>query len=234
MKIFLLIICFIESAIAASMNVDIGQTSTVYNRFSIPKSETDKISLPTGDQLTSFRLTGYFDLASKNQIYFLIAPLETYSEFESTKSFTFNETSFADNTNTEVTYKFNSYRLGYLWTWENSSFKYWLGAVAKIRDANITVTQGSESDSYKNIGLVPLASVGFNLILWQGVSLFSHTDALGSGQGSAYDSQIEIKVSSADYGVSLGKRILGGGADNEKVYTFAQFDTYYLRLTSYF
>jgi hypothetical protein len=45
MKIFLLIICFIESAIAASMNVDIGQTSTVYNRFSIPKSETDKISL---------------------------------------------------------------------------------------------------------------------------------------------------------------------------------------------
>jgi len=234
MKVLLILMCFSQALFASSMNIDLGQTNTVYNRFSIPKSDADKISVPSEGALTSFRLTGYFDLASKNQIYFLIAPLETDSQFLSNKNFTFNDSSFFANTNTRVIYKFNSYRLGYLWTWEKARLKYWFGAVAKIRDADIKVSQGSLSDSYNNIGLVPLANFGFNWNLWSGVSLFSHTDALGSSQGSAYDSQVEIKLSSQDYGISMGKRILGGGADNEKVYTFAQFDTYYIRFTSYF
>lgn len=233
MKFFLLwLISF--SALASSLSLDVGQTSTVFNRISIPKSQSDQLTLPTEDTITSYRITGFYDLENKNQIYFLYAPLEVEYSFTSNKNFTFHETNFYTGQNTTLRYKFNSYRLGYLWTWIEGSLKYWAGFVGKIRDADTEVTQGSTSDSFDNIGFVPLASFGFDWILGAGWSIYSHTDALGASQGSAYDSQIEIKYDLDSLSVSLGKRILGGGADNDTVYNFAQFDTFYTKLAYQF
>jgi hypothetical protein len=124
--------------------------------------------------------------------------------------------------------------LGYLWTWKTGGFKYWAGVVGKIRDANTEVIQGSTSDNFDNIGFVPLLSIGFDLYLTSRLSVFHHTDALGSSQGSAYDSQLELKLNLSSYAASVGKRILGGGADNDTVYNFAQFDTHYIRFSKNF
>ena len=121
-----------------------------------------------------------------------------------------------------------------MWKWENSSFNYWTGIVGKIRDAKISVTQGSNSKSYDNLGFVPLLAFGFDYKMTSQISLFSHTDALTAAQGSAFDSQLEVRYLISNFGVSFGKRILGGGADNDEVYTFAQFDTYYTRLSYFF
>lgn len=100
----------------------------------------------------------------------------------------------------------------------------------KYRDTQIEVIQGSRSRSFDNIGFVPLASIGFEYYLTWGLSLYSHTDGLSASQGSAYDSQLELRLSFDYMAFSLGKRILGGGADNDNVYNFAQFDTYYIGL----
>ena len=84
------------------------------------------------------------------------------------------------------------------------------------------------------MGFVPLAAFGFELDLSQSISLCSHTDALTASQGSAYDSQLEIRYNLNNVSLSLGKRIPGGGADNDNVYNFAQFDTYYSGITYLF
>lgn len=234
MKIILLTLLGFNSLYASNINLDIGSTETVFNRVSIPKSKADQISLPTDDSITSYRLTGFLDLASGNQLYIILAPLEVSYDFQSDKNFRFNKTDFTANTDTTFNYKFNSYRLGYLWTWKVSGLRYWAGLVGKIRDANTEVIQGNTSDSFDNIGFVPLLSGGFDLYFTSWLSLFSHTDALGSAQGSAYDSQLELKLMLSGYSISLGKRILGGGADNDTVYNFAQFDTNYIKLSKSF
>jgi hypothetical protein len=233
MKVFLLFF-FSTQLFAGSIHLDLEQVETNFNSFSIPKDVASEIRMPTEGTLSNVRLTGFFDLPSKNQLYFLLAPLESDYNFTSSKAFTFNNTNFLTGTNTDVTYKFNSYRIGYMWTWESGRLRYWLGAVGKIRDAKITVTQGATTDSFDNVGFVPLASFGFEYALTQYLRLFSHSDALGASQGSAYDIQLELKWRVSRFAISFGKRILGGGADNETVFNFAQFDTHYLRVSTYF
>lgn len=236
MKIYLYLLIYFSTVLsletkASSVSLDVGQTKTVFNNISIPRSEDDQLSLPNDETITSYRLTGFFDLSNDNQFYFLLAPLQVAYEFESEKDFTFADTDFETDTDTTLNYKFNSYRLGYLWTWKANSLRYWSGFVGKIRDANTEVVQGSEKDNFSNVGFVPLLALGFEWSLTDQLSLFSHTDALGSNQGSAYDSNLELKWSFGVLGLSIGRRILGGGADNERVFNFAQFDTNYLRLS---
>lgn len=227
--IFLLLLS--TYAFSHSISFDIGSSRTNFNRFAVPNNDTDKISLNSNETLTSFRLTGLYNLKSGNQIYFLLAPLTTNTNFVSSKNFDFDGVSYSSVLDTNVKYKFNSYRLGYLWKWNFTNFDLWAGVVGKVRDAKIEVSQTGKSNSYSNVGFVPLASFGLEWTFYKSLSLFTHTDALSAPQGSAYDSQLELKYQRHNIGLSLGKRILGGGADNDKVYTFAQFDTHYLKLS---
>lgn len=232
MKFFNILLLFIKTnAFASSISLDVGQTQAIFNRFAIPNTAEDRISLPTDDVLTSYRVTSFVDLSSGNQLYFLLAPLETDYSFTSNSAFEFSDVLFNSNEETKIKYKFNSYRVGYLWKWKGSTFDFWTGLVGKIRDAKIEVTQGSSNSSFDNIGFVPLASLGFEWRLLSSLSLYSHTDALGASQGSAYDSQLDMKWKLGPFVLSFGKRILGGGADNDNVYNFAQFDSTYTRFT---
>lgn len=229
---YFFILCFYSlCAAASSLSFDVGETKAIYNRFAIPNNDQNRISLPIDDSLTSFRVTGYVDLDSGNQIYFLLAPLSTSYNFVSTKNFEFDNESFLAGADTDVSYKFNSYRLGYLWNWKFSNFHFWTGLVGKIRDAKIEVKQAGKSKAFENIGFVPLAAIGAQLFMSKSFSLFSHTDALAASQGSAFDSQLEARYHFHNLALSIGKRILGGGADNDRVYNFAEFATNYLRLS---
>ena len=224
---YLFLLFYSSSLFASAISINVGETKAVFNRFAIPNTSEDRVTLPVDDTLVSYRLTGFFYLESGNQFYFLIAPLATSYTFNSEKNFEFDDENFSADTETEVEYKFNSYRLGYLWKWNLQSLSFWTGIVGKVRDAQIKVSQESISRKFNNIGFVPLAALGFEYNLFHNISLYSHTDALTASQGSAYDSQVELRLNMKNAAISFGKRILGGGADNDKVYNFAQFDTYY-------
>ncbi len=232
--ILIFLFCLPGTLLADSISLDLGQTKTAHNRFAIPNTSADRVSLPQGDKVTTYRVTAYLDLAEDSQLYVLLAPLETDYTFVADKDFTFDGVNFANGVETRVDYTFNSYRLGYLKTWVINRFRWWLGATGKIRDAEIAVTQGNTTRRYNNVGLVPLLTIGFDWPFYANFSLFTHTDAIWSSQGSAYDAQLELKQRFKQFSWSLGKRLLGGGVDNDKVYNMAQFETVYLRFAQHY
>lgn len=219
---------------ASELSFDIGNTKTIFNRLSIPNENANRITLPTDKSLTSYRVTGFFDIGQNNQLYVLIAPLELSYNFRSRNNFEFNDTTFNANESSTLDYKFNSYRLGYLWKWKANSLSYWAGFTGKIRDARTKLTQNGLSDEFSNIGFVPLASLGLDWRFLSNLSFYTHADALGASQGSAYDIQFELKYRASNLAISIGHRLLGGGADNDRVFNFAQFDTSYLRASYLF
>jgi hypothetical protein len=230
MRFLILIIWGLNICFASDISFEVGRTDTIFNRFAIPNDLPNRVSLPIDETITSYRATGFFDLPSGNKLYVLYAPLETSYEFSSKKNFEFNNTNFSNSQNTTVSYKFSSYRLGYMFHRDYSSLSVWGGLTGKIRDAEISVKQKGQKSSFDNVGFVPLLSFGLDWTIYETFSLYTHTDALGASQGAAYDSQVELRYKLNSTYISFGKRILGGGADNDNVYNFAQFDSYFIKV----
>jgi len=211
------------------INLEIGRSKTLDNNFSLPNQSSNEINLPDKKYLNSYRLKGRLNLKNDTFLYFLYAPFATDYSFESNKIFKFDNTIFSSNKNTKVDYEFNSYRIGYFKELSyKDSFKYWIGGVLKVRDAKIRVSQDGLSDSYSNIGIVPLLGLGAEYFMSKKISLFSHIDAAGFGQGYAYDVNAEIryKINNKN-SLGLGYRKFGGGVDNDKLMNFAKFETLY-------
>lgn len=225
LKLLPLIFICMSYVHASTVSLDIGQTSSQYNYFAVPNEEANKVDLPQAG-FDSHRLTAWIDSSEDTHFYFLFAPLSGSYDLTREGSFTFNDTSFASNTPTVVDYQFNSYRVGYFKSFKFSTSKIWIGGVLKIRDAFIQVTQGKNRDKFSNVGPVPLIGIGGEYYFSDGLKLYTHLDALGASQGSAYDWQLEVRYKF----LGLGYRILGGGADNDRVLNFAQFNTSYVSL----
>lgn len=212
------------------INLEIGQANSSDNNFSIPNSADNEINLPDGQDLTSYRIKGRVNLKNNQFLYFLYAPFSTDYKFQSDKSFIFDNSNFDNNQNTIVDYKFNSYRIGYFKELKfNYNFKYWIGGILKIRDAKIEVSQNNISKSYDNVGIVPLLGLGFEYFLIDNISIFSHIDSAGFGQGYAYDFNGEFRYHlNNKNALGFGYRVFGGGVDNDEVMNFARFEILYL------
>ncbi len=205
-------------------------STTSYNYFSLPNNnEQNRFDINETSSVSNYRLfiEKYFSSWSLTLLY---APLKIdYSQL-SDKNFSFNETNFSAGIDTNIKYKFNSYRLGYRKNYFNGKSRFYWGALLKIRDAEICVSQQSVSNCYDNIGPVPLLNLGAELYGDLFYSKFN-IDGLFSSRGSAYDANVETGINFNTFSLGLGFRILGGGADNEKLVNFAQFQSWYLGIT---
>ena len=212
------------------INFEIGRSKSLDNNFSLPNQSANEINLPDGKYLNSYRIKGRFNLKNDKFLYFLYAPFETNYNFQSDKAFKFDNTNFSSDQNTKVYYKFNSYRVGYFKELSfKNNLKYWIGGVLKVRDAKIKVSQNGLSDSYSNIGIVPLLGLGMEYFINNNISLFSHIHAAGFGQGYAYDFNVEMRYHlNNKNSLGLGYRTFGGGVDNDELMNFARFETLYV------
>ena len=212
------------------INFEIGRSKSLDNNFSLPNQSANEINLPDGKYLNSYRIKGRFNLKNDKFLYFLYAPFETNYNFQSDKAFKFDNTNFSSDQNTKVYYKFNSYRVGYFKELSfKNNLKYWIGGVLKVRDTKIKVSQNGLSDSYSNIGIVPLLGLGLEYFVNNNISLFSHIDAAGFGQGYAYDFNAEMRYHlNNKNSLGLGYRTFGGGVDNDELMNFARFETLYV------
>ena len=218
-----------KKAMANYMNLEVGRVKVNHNYFQLPNKDENKVNLQDDKYSFSHRINAKIDLEKNSFLYLVYAPSETNYNFVSNKSFQFNNTNFSANSNTEVSYKFNSYRLGYFKKFQHEDkLKYWFGGILNVRDAKIKVRQGDVTDSYSNVGLVPLLGAGAEYYLTKNLSILGHIDSLGFTQGYAYDANSEIKYRLKSNSLGVGYRTVGGGVDNDELMNFARFESFYI------
>lgn len=126
---------------------------------------------------------------------------------------------------TAAEYRFDSYRL----TWRRTVFESpeWTvkaGVTGKIRDAQITLRQGSTSASRSDTGFVPLLHLHAQRQLGERARLQFDGDGLASPRGRAFDLSLRyVHDFQRDLSGFVGVRLLDGGADNASIYNFARF-----------
>jgi hypothetical protein len=152
------------------------------------------------------------------------APLTITGTGTPAEPISFAGADYAAGVATDATYKFNSWRLGYRYTFGGGGERWtWrLGFTAKIRDAKIELKQGSTTSKKTDVGFVPLLHLSADWRFSGRWFLLLDVEALGGGPGRAED--ISLKFSreiSPRWSLAAGYRMVEGGADVEEVYSFA-------------
>ena len=178
------------------------------------------------------RIEAKYALNAKHHLRLLIAPLAIEKHGQLDKTVIYDGNTFAANTDTLYRYQFNSYRLSYAYRFiENQNWSLDAGLTAKIRDAEIALTQGSTKSSYTNVGFVPLIYLAAEKRLTQQWAFQTDLDAAWSPYGRAFDLGLFAHYHfNKNWSLGAGYRTLEGGADVDKVYNFAWFHYAGLRL----
>ncbi len=216
--------------IKAQLNLDVetGVVVTGYNDVRIPGSTGTFISFP--DDLGSSpglfgRITLGYKFGEGSEILALYAPLTVKYEGAMGSDVDFFGETFPSSTPILATYKFNSYRATYRYNvLRRDNINIALGLTIKVRDAFIGLKQGNLEAKKTDLGAVPLINFG---VYWQptdNIGITLEGDALAAPSGRAEDVLLAFNYDVSDnITLKAGYRILEGGADNEKLYTFSMF-----------
>jgi hypothetical protein len=190
------------------LEAESGLAFSGYNDIRIP-----------GDSGTKFS----FSRDLRGRISFLAAPLSLRAAGTIGRPIAFAGTLFPGGTRFKARYTFNSYRLTYAHrVVESETWTVDLGLTAKVRDAVIRLEGAGLTAEKKNVGPVPLIHFAVG---WNGherLGLILEVDALAAPQGRAEDVFLGMRFSlTPSLTMKAGYRVLEGGADNEKVFTFA-------------
>lgn len=230
MRILTFVLLFIPSLTFASTTVDLeaGQVDNSYNKVKIPGDGGTNFNLGSSQGSDFYhRISLIHDFKSAPVgVRFLYAPLRLTGEKTYSKDINFQGVNFAAGNETETTFQFNSYRASYYWRLrENSKWKVKLGGTVKIRDAEIKLVQGNTRKRKANVGVVPLLYFNSEYALTEKWKLAFDFDGLASTQGRAFDMALMAGYKfNSSWEARAGVRMLEGGADNENVYNFSQFN----------
>jgi len=171
----------------------------------------------------AFRAYVSYDINEKHGLRLLVAPLTIEGDGTPAEEVRFDGETFEPGVRTEASYRFDSYRLTYRYLLSDGSrFRWHIGFTAKIRAAEVKLSQGSTEASYDNVGFVPLLHLAGEWKMSERWSAVLDADALAAPQGRAEDIALKLDCRLSDrWSAAAGYRMVEGGADNEKVYTFA-------------
>ncbi len=218
-----------SSSLFAGVIIDLqgGPVFTGYNNVRIPGDDGTRFSL-RGDlrNRTAWSAraeAGY--LHKRHYLGALFTPLRVKSSGALDRYANFDAKIFAPGEKLEAMFRFDSYRLMYRYTiYSGEVFSLGAGFTAKIRDASIGIKSDRISAVKKNTGFVPIINFALEAKLPAGFFLFLGGDALAAPQGRAEDIALLAGYKISDnLRIKAGYRILEGGADNDKVYTFSMF-----------
>lgn len=239
---FIASIFFILSSAAQAqtyVTLEGGGTWQSRNDQQIPGDTGTRFSIADFDNgpFTSYRLYVGHKWSQQHELRLLYAPLEIELDGQFDQPVSFINSTFAANTDTVAFYKFNSYRLTYAYHFAESQGWQWaLGFTAKVRDAEVRLTQGGLTESKKNVGFVPLLNLQAKKELSSLWFLRTDFDGLAAPQGRAVDLGLFLEKQFAGTEISMfgGYRTVEGGADNDEVYNFAWLHTATLGLRAGF
>jgi hypothetical protein len=207
-------------------DVETGAAISGYNDVQIPGNTGTRFSL--SEELDSepglfWRLRISRDLGEKHHLSLLIAPLRLESDGSVDRVVSFAGVDFPANADIKARYRFDSYRLTYRYRFYQDEKLYaGIGLTAKIRDAEISLSDVSGKASKANTGFVPLINLKLHWQFSKKLGILFQGDGLAAPQGRAEDFLL-----AGFYGLDekldlkLGYRFLEGGADNDEVYNFA-------------
>jgi len=196
------------------------------NQVQIPGDSGTRFSLL---DLTSrgptayFRLSGSWDLNPRHGFALTIAPLQAKGTGTLSQTVRFADQNFAPGVSTEGTYKFNTYRVTYRYTFfDRTDWRLRIGGTGLVRDAKIELKQGNTSAKKENIGFAPLLHFDAEYRLSRATALIADFDGFAVPQGRAIDLALKINHDLTDrWSLGWGYRTLEGGSDNDDVYNFA-------------
>lgn len=183
----------------------------------------DMIDLIGTEPYPFLRLRANLELGERHLIRVLYAPLSQTDTGEFEDEVFFEETSFQPNTPTEGTYRFNTYRLTYRYTfYQQSPWELGAGAAVLVRDAKVELEQTDRTDRNTDLGIVPLIHLFAKGSLTDQWSVSTDIETLASPQGRATDGAISVNYTpGSQITISTGYRVIEGGADVDEVYNFA-------------
>lgn len=209
-----------------------------YNEVQIPNTmQADRFEITDigADISYSGRLTLGWLAEEAHEVQFVYAPLSYTQSGQFKQDIRFNGDTFVKEAPTDVRYKFDNYRLRYLYTlFDSARWKTDVGGTLFIRDASIRLRQAGLSNAYDNIGFVPLLAFRTAYSLNQQWSFKMDVDLAFAPQGRAIDfaalAQYDLNN---HWKLAAGYRTIEGGADNEKVYSFAWLNAAVLKASYY-
>ena len=215
------------SASDVHLAVEGGAAWQTRNDFRIPGDRGTLVKLADYDQgpVPVFRATLSWDFGTHQSLRLLAAPLRVETTFIPTKPVVFQELIFPSGRPIDSTYVFNSYRLTWYWRFApRGKWAFRLGGTLKVRAAEIGLGSTPGNSVKENLGVVPLVYGFARYQASDRIALEAEFDALAAPQGRAEDVSVKAVLRLSDsVEADIGYRLLEGGADNEKVYTFAFF-----------
>ena len=208
------------------LDFETGAAISGYNDVRIPGDSGTKFSLSEEldtDPAVFWRLRISRDLGEKHHLTLLMAPLRLESDGGFDRVVSFAGVDFPANVDIKARYRFDSYRLTYRYRFfQNERLYAGIGLTAKIRDAEISLSDAGRKASKANTGFVPLINLKLHWQFNRKLGVLFQGDGLAAPQGRAEDFLIAgLYKPDARLELKLGYRFLEGGADNDEVYTFA-------------
>jgi hypothetical protein len=220
------IVFFSSSAHAElSLSLEAGPAWQTRNDVRIPPDTGTPFSISdiaSGPFLRG-RLYASFGWNERHEMRALVAPLSITASTTFAQNVDFAGQTFTTTAPVEANYKFNSYRLTYRYLFYRAEeWQLKVGFTAKIRDAAITLNQGTTSARSSNVGFVPLLNFAAKYQAGEDWYLLFDLDGLAAPQGRAFDGSLQVGwQASPNYDLSIGYRTVEGGAKNSTVSTFA-------------
>ena len=224
----MLFLLVISSAQAGNLDLQVESGGLWFSRNDVripgnTGTEFDMLDLTGKGPDPYIRLYTTYDFNSRHALRLTLAPLEVRGTGMLTEDVAFMGEEFKSTIPTKGTYKFNTYRLTYRWTFHDS--ERWclgVGIAGLVRDAEIKLEQGDKIKSKDDLGFVPLLHLYCVRRVYERLSIVVDMEGAWSPMGRAFDVSFRTQYDfDSGWYLAAGYRTLEGGADNDEVYTFA-------------
>ncbi len=207
------------------LEIEGGPAWQTRNDFGIPGDTGTRVDLAAIESgpVAAFRTTLTWDAGERWSLRLLAAPLRLNASFVPDAAIDFDGATFPAGETVTARYRFDSYRLSWIYRFPpGKRWSFRAGFTAKIRSAEIGIEGPSASRTYDNVGFVPLLHGGARFQASERLAIELEADALAAPQGRAEDVILRGDFQLSDKASAyVGYRFVEGGADNEKVFTFA-------------
>jgi len=208
-----------------SIGIEFGPVWFSRNDVRIPGdtgTEFDMTELTGSGPDPFVRINGDWNFNKRHGLRVVLAPLEVSGTGTLEQDTDFAGTTFPAGP-TEGTYKFNTYKLTYRYTfYDGASWRWRVGFTGLIRDAEIKLQQPGLSEQDTDTGFVPLLHLYGEWAFAERWGLVFDFDGLAGGPGRAIDAAIKVTFDVDDHWrIGGGYRTIEGGADTDSVYNFA-------------